>query len=322
MQAESEQTHFWENHSRANQILRALKNTEKKLETWENLKNEIGNLAEVAEVLNEKELESEFAKIEKRLKESELALFLGGKYDGNDALLSVHAGAGGTDAQDFAEMLLKMYIRLCENKNWKVKLLEKSEGEEAGIKSATLEIGGDYVYGWLKSENGVHRLVRRSPFNSGGTRETSFAQVEILPIMESDELKIDEKDLRIDTYRSGGKGGQSVNTTDSAVRITHLPTGLVVTCQNERSQIQNKEKALEVLKSRLAQMMEEQAVAKLSELRGEKKKIAWSSQIRSYTLHPYKLVKDHRTGTESSNPEKIFAGELDEFLESGLTKLK
>ena len=318
--AETENPEAWQNPNETNCKLRELKNLERKVEVWADLKSAVGNLTEVAEVLNESEVSREIERIEAQLKQAELALFLSGKYDGNDVLLSIHAGAGGTDAQDFAEMLLKMYLKLCERKNWKTKILEKSVNEEAGIKSVTVQISGEYAFGWLKSENGVHRLVRRSPFNAGGTRETSFAQVEILPIVDSAEFKINEKDLRVDTYRSGGKGGQSVNTTDSAVRITHLPTGLVVTCQNERSQIQNKQKALEVLSARLAQMMEEQEVAKLEELRGEKKQIAWSNQIRSYVLHPYKLVKDYRTGTESGNPEKIFAGELDEFLESGLKK--
>ncbi len=320
LRAESEAESFWSDPQSANKVMQSLKNLENKLSTWEVLRKDAENIEEVAEILEENEIRSEIQKIEINLKQAELMLFFSGKYDENNVLLSVHAGAGGTDAQDFAEMILKMYLRLCERKNWKSELLDKSAGEEAGIKSATVKISGDYVYGWLKSENGVHRLVRRSPFNSGGTRETSFVQVEIMPVVENSEVEISEKDLRVDTYRSSGKGGQGVNTTDSAVRITHLPTGTVVTCQNERSQIQNKEKAMEVLRSRLAQMMEEQHAGKLEELRGEKKQIAWSSQIRSYVLHPYKMVKDHRTGTESGNPEKIFAGEIDEFLEGGLKK--
>lgn len=316
--SESEKSDFWDNPNRANKTLRELNTLQKKIRTWEDLHADLGNLSEVAEVLSETEVGTELEKIEQKLKDAELILFFSGKYDGSNVLLSIHPGAGGTDAQDFAEMLLKMYLKLCENKNWNAKLVEKSAGDEAGIKSVTVKISGEYAYGWLKNEDGVHRLVRRSPFNSGGTRETSFAQVEVLPVVESDDVKIDEKDLRVDTYRSSGKGGQGVNTTDSAVRITHLPTNLVVTCQNERSQLQNKEKAMEVLRSRLAQMMEEQHVAKLDELRGEKKQIAWSNQIRSYVLHPYKLVKDHRTNIESANPEKIFGGELNEFLEGGL----
>lgn len=311
-------TGFWDDVPRANKLMKELKMLENKLNSWNILRSRVDTLDEVGEVLSDEEMQAEIEKIESDLKQAELLLFFSRKYDENDALISIHPGAGGTDAQDFAEMLLRMYLRLCERKNWKVELLDKSTGDEAGIKSATLKISGEYVFGWLKAENGVHRLVRQSPFNSSGTRETSFAQVEIMPVVESEDLRIDEKDLRVDTYRASGKGGQGVNTTDSAVRITHLPTGIVTTCQNERSQIQNKEKALEVLKSRLAQMMEEQHTSKLEELRGEKQQIAWSNQIRSYVLHPYKMVKDHRTGTESGNPDKIFDGELDEFLESGL----
>jgi len=250
------------------------------------------------------ELRSDLKKLEEFVKFS-------GPYDSGGAVVNIVAGAGGTDAQDWVEMLLKMYLRFAEKQGWQAKILEKSEGAEAGLKSVTVEMTGSLVYGKMKQESGVHRLVRLSPFNSGHSRETSFALVEVLPLLNKKvEIEINPKDLRVDTFRSSGAGGQSVNTTDSAVRITHLPTGLVATCQNERSQLQNKEKALAILKARLVKKMAEERVKKINELKGERKKAEWGNQKRSYVLHPYKLVKDHQSKRESAAVEKILAGDL------------
>jgi peptide chain release factor 2 len=238
-----------------------------------------------------------------------------GPYDDHDAILSIHAGAGGTDAQDWTMMLQRMYVRWAERSEYQVQMVEESVGEEAGIKSVTLEITGPFAYGKLKGEHGVHRLVRLSPFNADNLRQTSFAKVEIMPkISKPEEVEMDEKDIKVDVYRSGGHGGQSVNTTDSAVRITHLPTGIVVAIQNERSQLQNRETAMTILRSRLAQLQLEQHAEKVSELKGPNEQAAWGNQIRSYVLHPYKQVKDLRTRYESSDPETVLDGELDAFM--------
>jgi len=250
------------------------------------------------------------------------ALF-SGEYDGHDAVLSIHAGAGGTEAQDWAAMLLRMLTRFAEKKGWTVTLLDQTVGEEAGIKSATLEVSGYNAYGHLKSEAGVHRLVRISPFDADKARHTSFALVEVVPDLgEAAPVEIDDKDLRIDVYRSSGHGGQSVNTTDSAVRITHLPTGIVVAVQNERSQLQNKAKALQILKSKLYQKQLASQVAQVSELKGEHRSAEWGNQIRSYVLQPYQQVKDHRTGFTSTDPQGVLSGELDNFIEAYLVDIK
>ena len=270
---------------------------------------------EIAEIATESE--EDFLK--KEVDKLEIYALFKGKYDIKNAILTFYAGAGGVDAQDWTEMLLKMYLRWAETNNATAIILNESRGGEAGIKSATVEISGPYVFGKLRGENGVHRLVRQSPFNAKNLRQTSFALVEVMPEIETDtEINIDPKDLRVDTFHSSGSGGQSVNTTNSAIRITHIPTNIVVTCQNERSQLQNKETAMKILRSRLAQLMLEQHKEKIEEIRGDFSSPEWGNQIRSYVLHPYKLVKDHRTSFESKDPDKVLLGDLNGFIEAEL----
>ena len=265
------------------------------------------------------ELESETNLIEKEVGRREFTVLLSGQYDRHDTILSIHAGAGGTDSQDWAAMLQRMYLRWGESHGYEADILDINTGEEAGIKRVTIAFNGDYATGYLRSERGVHRLVRLSPFDSNHRRHTSFALVEIYPQVESDdEVKIDSKDLRIDTYRSAGAGGQSVQKNETAIRITHIPTGLVVTCQNERSQSQNKENAMRVLRARLLDLKREQQEADLAEIKGAHIKAEWGSQIRSYVLHPYQMVKDHRTNFEASNVTSVLDGELDDFIEAFL----
>lgn len=302
-----------------------MENIKKEIEKWNFLEENVKNVGEYLLEVSEDDLETqemlseEYQKIEKELAEFEKKTFFQGKYDENEAILEIHAGAGGDDAQDWAEMLMRMYLRFCENQNWKTKILNKTAGGEAGIKSAVIEISGEMVFGNLKGEKGVHRLVRQSPFNSDSLRQTSFVAVEIWPVIENDqELKIADKDLRVDVFRSSGAGGQSVNTTDSAVRITHLPTNTVVTCQNERSQMKNKESAMKVLKARLYQYLEEKQKKEQEAIKGEYKSAEWGNQIRSYVFHPYKLVKDHRTGHEVSDVEMVMNGKIEDFIEAYL----
>ncbi len=299
---------IWKDEGGAGEITSELSSLEKVIKEWQDL-DEISQLANEQEIL---ELEPKIAELERRL-------LYGGKYDNNSAILQIYSGAGGVDAQDWAQMLLTMYSRYCQIHNYQLDLVDKTAGQEAGIKNATLLICGDFAYGNLKSEHGVHRLVRLSPFNSKNLRQTSFALVEVIPEVKVDtNIKIDDKDIKIDVFRSSGHGGQSVNTTDSAVRVTHIPTGLVVTCQNQRSQLQNKETALRILTSRLLDLAQRQHKDDISELRGESINNEWGSQIRSYVIHPYKLVKDHRTGFESTNPDAVLAGGLDGFVEAYL----
>jgi len=257
--------------------------------------------------------------LQKEIRHEELTAMLGSEEDISNAIMTIHAGAGGTEAQDWAEMLLRMYLRWAERSNFKTGIIDDQPGEEAGLKSATITLEGQYAYGYAKAESGIHRLVRISPFDAGGRRHTSFASVFVYPeANENIQVDIDDKDLRIDTYRSTGAGGQHVNKTDSAVRITHLPTGIVVQCQNERSQHKNKAMAMKVLKSRLYEMKLREKNEKLNEMEKSKKDIAWGSQIRSYVLHPYKMIKDHRTGLEVGNVNRVLDGDIDDFIEAYL----
>jgi peptide chain release factor 2 len=304
--------------------LERLKGEQEKFMT---LKKNIDDLIDLSALrlseIESAEIDVEISLFEKTLAEWEFLALLGGEYDAHDVLLTIRSGAGGVDAQDWAEMLLRMYLRFAEIRGWKTKILDESRGAEAGIKSATIEISGDYAYGYLRLEAGIHRLVRLSPFNANSLRQTSFASVEILPVIEDDTvLEIRPEDLRIDTYRASGAGGQHVNKTESAVRITHLATGLVAASQSERSQLQNREEAMKILRGKLAHMRLEEHEAERKKLKGEVKSAEWGNQIRSYVLHPYTLVKDHRSNIETSDTNSVLEGHLDLFIESNLRALR
>jgi peptide chain release factor 2 len=291
------------------------------IQPWQTLKAQVDDLSELMEMGDDslrEEFDTQISALEKELAGRKKELLLGGDYDDHNAIIRISAGVGGTDAQDFAEMLERMYLRYAEKADMSTDIVERSAGEEAGIKSSVIDVSGPYAYGKLKSEHGVHRLVRLSPFNSDNLRQTSFALVEILPQIDTpDEVKLDDSDLKIDVYRAGGHGGQSVNTTDSAVRITHIPTGLTVAIQNERSQLQNKETAMKILRSKLAQLQLEQHAESVAELRaGESAN--WGSQIRNYVLHPYTLVKDTRTKYEEKDPSAVLDGKIDGFINAYL----
>ena len=319
---ESEQNDFWLDPESAQKVMKKIASLKEAVEDWQTLRQRVAYLLELANLEDESlrpDITSELEEIEKELDQREFDVLLSGKYDRNNALLAIHAGAGGVDAQDWAEMLERMYLRWAENRNFTTEILDLSEGEEAGIKSVTIAVEGKYAYGYLRPEKGVHRLVRLSPFDSAHRRHTSFALVEVLPEVEEDiDVEIDPDDLHIDYYRSSGAGGQNVQKNATAVRITHIPTGIVVTCQNERSQMQNRENAMRVLRSRLVEIQEEQHVATLAELRGEYTKAEWGSQIRSYVLHPYQMVKDHRTDHEVGNAQSVLNGNIDGFIEAYL----
>ena len=317
---------FWDDKEKADLTLKEVTELKNLTQGIKNLKEETENNLELIELLLvEKDdellhnLEEEIQKQSKKLEKISVLLLLNGPYDKNNCTLEVHSGAGGTEACDWAAMLYRMYLRYCEKKGYKVEVLDYQEGEEVGIKSATIEIKGMNAYGYLKCEKGVHRLVRLSPFDAANKRHTSFASIDIVPEFDNTiNVEINEKDLKIDVYRSSGKGGQGVNTTDSAVRITHLPTKTVVTCQNERSQIQNKETAMKMLKAKLYVIEQEKKNKELNDIKGTYQNIEFGSQIRSYVMHPYSMVKDHRTNTETSNVNKVMDGDLDLFIESYL----
>ncbi|MFH1711753.1 MAG: peptide chain release factor 2 [Patescibacteria group bacterium] len=328
LETEMAEPDFWNDQDRAREISQQAADIKSELEIWEQMKGDIDDLADLAELAEAEsnetvvaELQTSLEDIEGRFRKLEINMLLSGEYDAANAIVSIHAGAGGTDAMDWAQMLARMFMRFAERNDWQVDMLDSSAGEEAGYKSVTFSIKGRWAYGYLKGEAGVHRLVRISPFDAEKMRHTSFALVEVIPeLRELDEknILIDDKDLRLDTFMASGHGGQSVNTTYSAVRLTHIPTNIVVTCQNERSQQQNKETALRVLKARLFARMQEERIEKIEELRGGHKAPEWGNQLRSYVLHPYKMVKDHRTNFETQNVEAVLDGDLEQFMESYL----
>lgn len=315
---------FWNNQSESQKILKHRSILQAAIDRAERFQREVEDAAVLIEFAAEDEsslteLESAIAKLEKDVEETETETLLSGPHDSANAIVTINAGAGGTDAQDWAEMLLRMYLRWAERRGFKVEIVDEQPGKEAGIKSATFTVSGEYAYGLLSAEAGVHRLVRISPFNAGSSRETSFASVFVYPEIEDDiEIEVFDKDLRVDTYRSSGAGGQHVNVTDSAVRITHIPTGIVVTCQNQRSQHQNREVAMRILKSRLYELELEKKKAEAAQLEDAKMDISFGSQIRNYVLHPYRLVKDVRTKFETSAVDDVLNGDIDDFIKQYL----
>ena len=327
LRSEMEQPDFWNDTQNAEKVTKKIKPLEHKIKTYEELDQGLEDgetLLMLAKEENdeetEKEAEQEILALKKQIESFRLEALLSGRYDANNAILSIHAGAGGTEAQDWAQMLYRMYTRWAEKRGFGIKVLDYLDGEEAGVKSVTMLIEGLNAYGYLRSEKGVHRLVRISPFDSSSRRHTSFASVDVMPEIDSDddEIEISPDDLKVDTYRSSGAGGQHVNKTESAVRITHLPTGIVVQCQNERSQIQNRETCMRMLKSKLIEKRESEQMEEIAKIKGEMKKIEWGSQIRSYVFHPYSMVKDHRTGVETGNTTAVMDGDLDEFINAYL----
>ena len=317
---------FWLDSKNSSIVLKQINQLKNKIEGYNKIENEINNIIEMSELLSvepDDEMAKEVLKatpnLQREIEKLEITTLLSGKYDANNAILTIHPGAGGTEAQDWAEMLYRMYTRWGASNGYEVKELDYLEGEEAGLKSVTFSVSGEFAYGYLKGEMGVHRLVRISPFDAGGRRHTSFASVEVLPeITEDIEIDINPDDLRIDTYRSSGAGGQHINKTSSAVRITHLPTNIVVACQSERSQIQNRETAMKMLKSKLLTLKEQEQKDTIDELKGVQMDIAWGSQIRSYVFCPYTLVKDHRTNYEVGNVQGVMDGDLNGFIDSYL----
>ncbi len=314
---------FWDDQQKANKIIQELKSLKGRLQPWQESKKELDELSGLAEITEPADqtsitqLQKELEELSKKINGIEFSALFSGEHDRANAILSINAGAGGTESCDWAAMLFRMYVRYAQNKGHKIDVLDYLAGEEAGVKNLTILIKGEYAFGYLKAERGVHRLVRISPFDSNKRRHTSFASVDVIPEIEEDaDIQVDEKDLRIDVYRASGPGGQGVNTTDSAVRITHIPTGTVVQCQNERSQLKNKHSAMKVLKARLYEKKMLETEEKIKSMYSEKQKIEWGSQIRSYVLHPYMMVKDHRTEFETGKANQVLDGELDEFIEA------
>lgn len=326
MNKQSEQSDFWDDPEKAQSLLKKKKALESTVNEYDRLSSGFKDISEMIEIAEELEDEDEamtvvenFDELCKDAETFRLKLLLDGKYDSNSAILSIHAGTGGVDAMDWAQMLMRMYTRWADKHGYTVKVVDLQDDAEAGIKSCTMIIDGENAYGYLRREHGVHRLVRISPFNAAGKRQTSFSSVEVMPEMDEDfNIEINPQDLRIDTYRSTGAGGQHVNTTDSAIRITHLPTNIVVTCQNERSQHQNREVAMRILASKLAELAEREHKENLAELKGDFSQITWGSQIRSYVFQPYTMVKDHRTGAEVGNVASVMDGDLDYFINEEL----
>ena len=318
---------FWDDVKNAQQVSQRAKNIEDKLSAYNKLCKRLNDVSDLLELCDGddgmlSETAEELAQIGTEVNEMHVATLLSGKFDGNNAILTLHAGAGGTEAQDWVQMLYRMYTRYCERRGYKLVVLDYLDGEEAGIKSVTFQVNGANAYGYLKAEKGVHRLVRISPFDANKRRHTSFASLEVMPeLLQDNEIVIDDKDLKIDTYRSSGAGGQHVNKTESAIRITHIPTGIVVACQNERSQIQNREQAMNMLRGKLAELKEREQMEEAMSIKGEIKKIEWGSQIRSYVFCPYTLVKDHRTNFENSNIVEVMDGNIQPFIEDYLQKL-
>lgn len=316
---------FWEDIKRAEEVTKESKRIKDKVTRYERLKERLEDVEVLGEMVEEEDIDSineiinEIKSIEKEVNDYKIELLLSGEYDRNDAIITLHAGVGGSDANDWTEMLLRMYSRWCEKKGFRTETLDYLEGDEAGIKSVTLKVSGEFAYGYLKAEKGIHRLVRISPFNANGKRQTSFASLEVLPELTKDQdIEIRPEDIKVDTYRASGAGGQHVNKTESAIRITHLPTGIVVQCQNQRSQFSNRETAMKMLKSKLIELKERAHKEKIEDLTGELKDMGWGSQIRSYVFHPYNMVKDHRTNEETSNLSAVMNGEIDNFINAYL----
>ena len=316
---------FWDDSKKAEEVTKKSKLIKDKIENYDKLKSQLDDIEVLKDIMEEDDIESAneiiqtIKSIEHEIEDYNMKILLSGEYDKNNAIVTLHVGVGGTDANDWTEMLLRMYTRWCENKGYSVETIDLIAGDEAGIKSVTLKVTGEYVYGYLKAEKGIHRLVRISPYNANGKRQTSFASMEVLPeLTKEQDITIRPDDLKVDTYRSSGSGGQHINKTDSAVRITHIPTGIVVQCQNERSQFSNRETAMEMLKSKLVELKERAHKEKIEDLTGELKDMGWGSQIRSYVFHPYSMVKDHRTNVETSNTTAVMDGELDMFINAYL----
>lgn len=318
----STQPDFWNDSDAAQTIMQQLSRLRSQVEPWLKLSKRVDDACELAELDDgelEEELSQEIATLQPLIEKMSLSVMLSGPHDSEDAILAIHAGAGGTEAQDWAQMLERMYLRWCEQNGYKVDIVDRSDGEEAGIKSVTISIAGTNAYGYLQSEQGVHRLVRISPFDSASRRHTSFAKVELWPDIQGDiDIEINEKDIRVDTFRAGGAGGQHLQKNDTAVRMTHIPTGIVVQCQNQRSQGQNRERALQILKSRLYERELQKQEAELAVLKGDNVDAGWGNQIRSYVLHPYQMVKDLRTGHEVGNVDAVLDGRLNDFMETYL----